>query len=117
MKLIGGKDTELGLFLLYIGPIILKNRLPDKYLIHFNALHCAIRILCHKTDCIANNEYAKDLLIYFVKQSKHLYGQEFVIFNVHSLIHLSNDVAKFGHLDSFSSFPFESFLFKIKKTY
>lgn len=32
-----------------------------------------------------------------------------------SLIHLSNDVAKFGHLDSFSSFPFKNFLFQIKK--
>lgn len=109
------KATELRLFLLYIGPVILQNYLSDKYMIHFNALHCAIRILCHKTDCIINNEYAKDLLIYFVKTCQHLYGEEFMIYNIHNLIHLSNDIAKFGNLDSFSSFPFESFLFSIKK--
>lgn len=77
------KATELRLFLLYIGPIILQNYLPEKYMIHFNALHCAIRILSHKIDCIRNNQYAKELLVYFVKQSKHLYGEEFVIYNVH----------------------------------
>lgn len=109
------KATELRLFLLYIGPVVLQNYLPREYMLHFNALHCAIRILCHETDCITNNEYAKDLLIFFVKTSEHLYGKEFMIYNIHNLTHLSNDVAKFGHLDSFSSFPFESFLFSIKK--
>lgn len=64
---------------------------------------------------ITNNNYAKDLLIYFVRTCEHLYGKEFMIYNIHNLIHLSNDVAKFGHLDSFSSFLFENFLFSIKK--
>jgi len=31
------------------------------------------------------------------------------------LIHLSADVKKFGPLDSFSAFPFESFLGRLKK--
>lgn len=33
----------------------------------------------------------------------------------HNLIHLADDVVKFGHLDSFSSFSFESFLYQIKR--
>ncbi|KYN43067.1 hypothetical protein ALC56_02506 [Trachymyrmex septentrionalis] len=74
-----------------------------------NSLHCAIRILCHDVDCIENNQYAKDLLIYFVNISKILYRQDFIIYNVHNLIHLTDNVAKFGHLDIFSRFPFESF--------
>lgn len=109
------KATELRLFLLYVGPVVLQKYLPDKYMVHFNALHCAIRILCHKTDSIINNEYAKDLLIYFVKTCKHLYEEEFMIYNVHNLIHLSDDVTKFGNLDSYSSFLFENFLYNIKK--
>lgn len=42
------KATELRLFLLYIGPVVLQNYLPQNYLLHFNSLHCAIRILCHE---------------------------------------------------------------------
>lgn len=109
------KATELRLFLLYVGPVILQNYLPQNYLLHFNSLHCAIRILCHESNCINNNEYAKDLLVYFVKTSKILYGKDFIISNIHNLIHISDDVIKFGHLDSFSSFSFKNFLNEIKK--
>jgi hypothetical protein len=35
------KATELRLFLLYVGPVILQNYLPENYLLHFNSLHCA----------------------------------------------------------------------------
>lgn len=109
------KATELRLFLLYVGPLVLKNHLSSEYLYHFNTLHCAIRILCHETDCIRNNECANNLLRYFVKESIALYGRHFVIFNVHNLIHLANDVMRFGSLDSFSAFAFGSYLNNIKK--
>lgn len=79
------KATELRLFLLYVGPVILRNYIPENYVLHFNSLHCAIRILCHKNDCITNNEYAKNLLIYFVSTSKILYGKDFCVSNVHTI--------------------------------
>lgn len=60
------KATEFRLFLLYLGPIILQHFLPKKYLMHFNSLNCAMRILCDPRDCYKNNAYAKELLIYFV---------------------------------------------------
>lgn len=107
---------ELRLFLLYVGPVILQNYIPENYVLHFNSLHCAIRILCHENDYITNNErYAKNLLIYFVSTSKILYGKDFCVSNVHNLIHLADDIVKFGYLDSFSSFSFESFLYQIKR--
>ncbi|XP_029164443.1 uncharacterized protein LOC114946024 [Nylanderia fulva] len=109
------KATELRLFLLYVGPVALQNYLPKKYLIHFISLHCAIRILCHETDCKRNNKYAKDLLNYFVEKCIELFGTNFLIYNTHNLIHLADDVLKFGHLDSFSAFSFESYLYNIKK--
>lgn len=109
------KATELRSFLLYVGSLALKNHLSSEYLYHFNTLHCAIRILCHETNCIHNNECAKNLLPFFVKESIELYGRHFVIFNVHNLIHLADDVMRFGYLDSFSAFAFESYLNNIKK--
>jgi len=43
-----------------------------------------------------------------------LYGEENVSFNIHALLHLTNDVRKHGPLDSFSVFCFENFLQTIK---
>jgi hypothetical protein len=40
--------------------------------------------------------------------SPKLYGDKFVTFNVHNLIHLAKDVENHGSLDEFSAFPFEN---------
>ncbi|KYM96515.1 hypothetical protein ALC62_12824 [Cyphomyrmex costatus] len=92
------KSTEFRQFLLYLGPVILINVLPEDNLLHFNALHCAIRILCHPTDCFRNNKYSRDLLSQFVRLFQHLYGKETIIYNVHNLIHINEDVLLFGLL-------------------
>ena len=41
-----------------------------------------------------------------------LYGVDMLVFNVHGLVHLAKDVERFGCLDNFSAFVFESFLFQ-----
>ena len=89
--------------------------LPDDYFIHFIAFHCAIRILCDPQDYLKNNQYAKELLFYFVQYYEILYGTENMIYTVHNLIHLSDDAKQFGSLDSFSTFPFENYLYSLKK--
>lgn len=38
-----------------------------------------------------------------------------MVYNVHSLVHLSNECEIHGPLDNFSAFPFESYLGKLKK--
>ena len=38
-----------------------------------------------------------------------------LVYNIHGLVHLANDVRKFGSLDNVSSFPFENFLQSLKK--
>ena len=38
-----------------------------------------------------------------------------VVYNVHNLVHLPDDVRKFGPLDSFSAFAFENFLRSLKR--
>jgi len=109
------KATEFRLFLLYVGPIALYDILQRDNLQHFNVLHCAIRILRDPIDCLHNNEYSRDLLIHFVKVCKQLYGEDSIIYNVHNLIHLNEDVIKYGSLNNFSAFPFENYMQTIKK--
>jgi len=55
------------------------------------------------------------LLVVFVKQVEQLYGSEYLVYNVHSLIHLADDVRLFGNLNHISAFPFENYLRKLKR--
>lgn len=108
------KATEVRVFLLYLGPILLYKYLQYDYLKHFVAFHCAIRILCHLTDYLKNNEYVKELLFYFVQHYETLYGKNKMIYTIHNLIHLNEDAKQFGSLDVFSTFPFENYLHSLK---
>lgn len=109
------KATELRQFLLYTGPVLLKKILSKPVYKHFNLFHVAIKILATKNLCKDFNEFAEGLLLSFVDQCKELYGNEFMSYNVHNLIHLAKDVQRFGHLDAFSAFPFENNLQALKK--
>jgi Domain of unknown function (DUF4218) len=61
------------------------------------------------------NDYENRLLRSFVLSARKMYGTTFVSFNVHFLLHLSEDAKNFGPLDNFSAFPFENELQHIKK--
>lgn len=111
------KATEFRAFILYIGPVVLRNMLPNNGLYkHFLILHCAIYILCNDIcqDSIWR-VYAHNLLHCFVQNVSVFYSEEFLVYNVHNLLHLAGDVYNFGSLDSFSAFPFENFMSKIKR--
>lgn len=104
------------MFLVYFAPFILYNILPNNYVLHFSAFHCAIRILCDPLNCVRNKNYAEKLLLWFVQNFKQLYGTENIVYNVHNLIHLADDVGTFGvPLDDFSCFPFENEMKNIKR--
>ncbi|CAN7947458.1 unnamed protein product, partial [Ixodes hexagonus] len=111
------KATEARLFLLYACPVVLKGILTEESFQHFMTLHVAVRILCGKSSSEHLISYADELLRYFVEKaaSAALYGPTVHVYNVHGLIHLAQDVRAFGPLDSFSSFPFENYLGRIKK--
>lgn len=83
---------------------------------NFILLHAAIKILSspHLCQNIEFNNYAKELLIIFVDQCRTLYGDYFISYNVHCLIHLADDVMRFGPLDLFSSFIFENKMKSVK---
>ncbi|XP_070191797.1 uncharacterized protein [Littorina saxatilis] len=108
------KATEFRQFLLYSGVVALKGELPDKLYRHFLLLFVAIFCLASPTLYTTHAMYAKDLLIYFVAEAGRLYGQDFLVYNVHGLVHLADDVKTFGPLDRYSAFPFENFLCSLK---
>lgn len=103
------KATEFRSFLVYVGPVVIKGIVDPSIYEHFLLLHCAITILLSEYHIknIGLN-LARELLENFVKHSKKIYGIEFLVYNVHSLIHLTDDVEIYGPLDNFSAFPFES---------
>lgn len=109
------KATEYRTFLLYIGPIVLKNVVDIAVYEHFLLLHCAITILLSQEHFKNFGSVAKTFLETFVLHSERLYGIEFLVYNVHLLCHLTDDVKNFGSLDNFSSFPFENYLGQLKK--
>ncbi|XP_065656618.1 uncharacterized protein LOC136082018 [Hydra vulgaris] len=107
------KATEFRQFLIYTGSVVLKQFLDPAVYDHFMLLSVAIFCLCHPTLCREYCAYAHSLLKYFVKHSQLLYGRQFLVYNVHSLIHLASDVEKYGPLDTISCFPFENSLHKL----
>lgn len=110
------KATEFRQFLLYTGPSVLKTVLNRDIYTHFLTLHVAVSILISPmlTTNKNNVDYAEKLLQHFVESFEKIYGKEYMSHNVHNLLHLSNEVRKFGPLDSFSSFRFENFLQNLK---
>lgn len=112
------KATELRQFLLYTGPIILKEVLHEDQYHHFLCLSVGMNILLEDTDgkreCYLG--YARDILEHFVDTSVDFYGPTFPTYNIHSIKHLTDDAANFrSSLNHISCFPFENHLQVIKK--
>ena len=109
------KATEFALFVSMVGVVVLRRNVSKRIYNNFLMLHVAIRVLSSEEFCYTRNEYARKLLIEFVRDCEEIYGPEFISSNVHSLIHLSSDVVRFGPLHNFSAFPFENYLQSLKK--
>lgn len=107
------KATELRLFLLYVGPVILKNILNCDVYVNLMVLNIAMMILV-SPDHSHLVQYADKLLHYFVESFEKLYGSEHVSFNVHGLLHLIDDYHVFGQLDNCSAFTFENYMKELK---
>lgn len=108
------KATELRSFLIYYGPFLLRNILPKDFYENFLLLQCGISILLNEKLNNDYNDYASHLLNLFVKNAKKLYGKTFLIYNVHSVIHLVDIAKSFKSLNNVSCFPFENFLHSLK---
>nr|XP_018915903.1 PREDICTED: uncharacterized protein LOC109043223 [Bemisia tabaci] len=110
------KATMSRQFLLYSGPVVLKNTLPDYIYNNFMLLSSAMRIALSPSLCKTHVPTMRRHLSQFVKGYKVIYGDHKMSFNIHSLLHLADDVEMYGCLDNVSSFNFEDFLGHIKRT-
>jgi len=102
------KATEFRQFLLYISPTVTYDILNKEIYKHFLLLHAAMRILISNSQSERHLKFAELALQKFVLRCENLYGSNFSTYNVHGLLHLTNDVRHFGNLDSFSAFTYEN---------
>ncbi|XP_060754279.1 uncharacterized protein LOC132865788 [Neoarius graeffei] len=109
------KATEYRQFLLYTGKIALHRILRQDSYDHFMTLSVALSILVSPELAQTHRGYANELLVHFVSQGRKLYGNEFLVYNVHSLLHLADEVKEHGYLDACSAFPFENYMHELKK--
>ena len=110
------KATEFRTFLLYSGPYCLKDIVDADVYRHFLLLTSAMYILLSpKASQSTLNATANELLRKFVSQSVIFYGEQFMTYNVHSLIHLAKDSVMYGKLDNFSAFGFENYMQTLKR--
>lgn len=102
------KATEFRQFIVYTGPVVAYGILDDKIYKHFLFLHAAMRVLISNSSSRLHLNFAELALQKFVERCEIFYGPTFNTYNVHGLLHLTDDVRRFGNLDSFSAFPYES---------
>ena len=95
------KACELRQFVLYTGLVCLHGLVSNEVYSNFMLLSVAVYILLCRKFCI--RPYGR------------MYGPEFVSYNVHSTVHLADEVKLHGPLYNISAFPFENYLGKIKK--
>ena len=112
------KATEFRSFLLYVGPVVLQSKLDErgKLYKHFMLLCVAMRILLCNRLREQYTDAAEDMLKLFVERFKKIYGCGEITYNVHSMIHLAQDVRWHGDLNKVNAFPFESHLGRMRKT-
>ena len=108
------KASELKNFLLYSGPIICFLSIPSKHFTHFNLLSTCISLLSSPvpTSLLPRLEEAIRQYVIFYKAQ---FGDESMSINVHLLLHLVDNVKKFGPLTGTSAFAFESSCGKIAR--
>lgn len=112
------KATEFRQFILYTSIIAMKDIVSAEIYKTSLSLTVALSILLNSNNYIRNGylSYARELLEYFVQQCHDVFGPHFVVYNVHNVIHLADDVESYQcSLNSLSAFPFENHLYKIKK--
>lgn len=110
------KGTEFRTFLLYLSPIVTMKFFDCKEISeHFMNLFCAIQICSRHDQTSENYQVAKNLIKDFMRGTQCLYGSQMFCSNMHNLTHLVDDVERFGPLDNFDAYPFESRLYGLKR--
>ena len=79
----------------------------EQQLMHFSLLsHGIFKLLQYSisNQCLA---LAENMIEKFCQQFQEIYGQRYIVANIHQLLHLCNNVKNLGPLWTHSCFPFE----------
>ena len=109
------KASELRQFLLYTGPLALKDVLAPETYMNFLCLSVGVTLLMSEKFVPEHSDYACELLKHFVCEAQRLYGEKFVTYNVHSVIHLADVARRYGSLQNCSAYPFENYMQRLKR--
>lgn len=109
------KGIEFHNFALYLGIVVLNGNLPDYIYNHFLLYFCAYTIISSKEHLLRLTLVADSCMNLFIERFKEIYGVHHFTSNVHYLHHVMEDVRRFGPINTFSTYPFEGYLFTIKK--
>ena len=102
------KASEYRSFILYYGPILLKGKLPAPFYNHFMILSW---VLYHVLQPIINSDKLPSIeksMQTYVKSYAKLYGEEYVTYNVHQLLHIIECVHCWGPVWAYSAYAFEA---------
>ncbi|KAK3911574.1 Halomucin [Frankliniella fusca] len=110
------KCTELRRIVLYDGILAFKDLIDENVYKHFLLFHAAVYILSNKSLHAELRDVASELIRTFVSHASEIYGSTFVVYNVHSMIHLVAECDRGLMLDDISAFKFENQLKSIKQT-
>ncbi|KAJ8667996.1 hypothetical protein QAD02_009659 [Eretmocerus hayati] len=104
------KAVEHKFMLQNAGPIVFKKIMHGDLYKHFMLSIMGCRLLSGR-NVEAHVAQVRGLFLEFVQKAPSLYGQEFVSILVHCLIHICDDVERYGlNLTELSAFEFESYL-------
>lgn len=109
------KATEYRLFIMYTYPVLFFNAINQVQFDLILSLHCAVFILSDADLILKYSDFAETCLNDFVIKSATVFDKDFVVFNVHNLNHLVDDVKLYGTINDFSCFPFENYLNTLKR--
>jgi DNA-binding transcriptional MerR regulator len=105
------KATEVRMFFLYTGPVLFVDNVNAHIEVMFLMYHAALRILSDAYLCL-NDEMMKSaegLLKRFVHLCEQNFGKVFIVYTVHNLLHIIDDVRRAGvPLDEISAFISEN---------
>jgi hypothetical protein len=104
------KATELRLWILYLAPVLLIARVQTDLVECILYLFVALRLLSDPATAYNDEDrlFAHECLVKFVDTSAFLFRREFVVYCVHNLLHLVEEVRLHGPLDVFSAFIAEN---------
>lgn len=107
------KGSEFRTVLLYIGMVAFRDHLRKDIYDHFMLLVCSV-IICSNDVYREYLPKAREMFNEYIEDQILLYGEHSLTSVVHYLIHVVDDVERFGSLNGISTYEFENHLGFIK---